>query len=81
MDKIEAPFSNEQVKSLNDYQQERIFHPFTCDRKSPECETKTNPDDILAEGVLIATTEGWVCPCGKYKQNWAHSFMTGIRLK
>lgn len=27
------------------------------------------------EGVLIPTTEGWVCPCGEWKQNWCHDFM------
>jgi DNA polymerase III delta prime subunit len=28
------------------------------------------------EGILIATTDGWVCPCGEYKQDWAHDFMS-----
>jgi hypothetical protein len=27
------------------------------------------------QGILIATNEGWVCPCGKYKQQWAHKLM------
>ncbi len=27
-------------------------------------------------GTLTATTEGWVCPCGKYKQDWAHKIMS-----
>jgi hypothetical protein len=27
------------------------------------------------DGVLIATLNGWVCPCGEYRQDWAHDFM------
>ena len=31
---------------------------------------------LESEGLLKATTEGWVCPCGKRPiQKWAHAFM------
>ncbi len=66
MEKITAPFTEEQVERLNKYQNERRFHPFTC------CSYGCKRED---EGILIATKDGWVCPCGKYKQDWAHDFM------
>lgn len=127
MEKITAPFTEEQVKNLNDYQKSGEFHPFTCcsDENSSSCKRRASGDlrwkkekeylakgidwlkqqikelndplynseilvdwqmaSVLAsrdipytdenEGVLVATTEGWVCPCGEYKQNWAHAFM------
>ena len=62
---IYAPFSDEQVLKLNEFQKSKKFHPFTCD-----CGR-----DREDKGILIATNEGWICPCGEYKQNWAHSFM------
>lgn len=71
-----SPWRDDQVKNLNDYQMKGVFHPFTCDRKSPECEVNITPRDYSKDGVLIATEEGWVCPCGKYSQKWAHDFMT-----
>lgn len=56
---VKAPFTPEQVKSLNDYQDSGVFHPFTC-----ECRAN-----------LIATEKGWICNCCNYTQNWAHDFM------
>lgn len=73
MEKLTTPFSNEQVENLNKFQQSGMFHPFTCCSagSAEKCERRNG----LSEGVLIATPEGWVCPCGEYKQNWAHDFM------
>lgn len=76
---IKAPFTDEQVKTLNEYQKCGMMHPFTCcsPEDIPEClRTKGGPH----EGLLVATTEGWVCPCGKYKQDWAHEFMADAKL-
>lgn len=83
---IYAPFSDEQVKNLNEYQKSGKFHPFTC--CSPEdikdCMRGVffaNENEINMEqneGLLTAKNEGWVCPCGKYTQNWAHKFMSEI---
>lgn len=75
-DKVNTPFSEEHVKKLNEYQNSGRFHPYTCDRKAETCEVHQEPRDYSKDGVLIATTEGWICPCGKYKQNWAHGFTT-----
>lgn len=69
-EKIYAPFTDEQVEALNTYQQETWGHSFTCCGFDGCRRSKR-----LDEGELIATNEGWVCPCGKYKQNWAHGFM------
>lgn len=68
MSKIFAPFTEEQVKNLNIYQ-DSWFHPFTCCGHNG-CKRREHND-----GILIATTEGWICPCGKYKQDWAHAGM------
>jgi hypothetical protein len=76
LNQIKVPFSDDQVAKLNEYQHDRFFHPFTCGggnvENDPDCERQNNK----GEGILIATNEGWVCPCGKYKQNWAHTFMS-----
>ena len=73
MEKIQTPFTASQVENLNKFQELGRFHPFTCCSSGPEdkCERRNG----TGEGILVATTEGWVCPCGNHKQNWAHSFM------
>jgi len=84
MDQVFAPFTPEQVEALNKYQKSGAFHPFTCGisslpvrsyKPNPNCEKSNN-----GEGILIATAEGWICPCGNYKQNWAHAFMADEKL-
>ena len=72
---IKTPFSSEQVKNLNKFQESGEFHPFTCDRSFEECEVNKVPRDFSKDGILIATEKGWVCPCGRYTQDWAHGFM------
>lgn len=74
MDRINAPFTDQEVENLNKYQQSGLFHPFTCggsDWGIEECERANG----TGEGLLTATSGGWVCPCGKYKQDWAWDFM------
>lgn len=61
-------FTEEQVKHLNEQQQSGKVHPYTCDRSSMNCQVRFNEGD----GILLATTDGWICPCGNYKQKWAH---------
>ena len=74
MEKINSPFSKDQVENLNHFQMSGIHHPFTCCSAGSEqnCERRNG----TGEGILKATEQGWICPCGEYKQNWAHSFMT-----
>lgn len=54
-------FTPEEVKSLNEYQRSKYWHPFTCG----------NGCDVN----LIASVEGWSCPGCEYTQDWAHDFM------
>lgn len=68
MDRIEAPFTDEQVDALNAFQKACQFHPFTCPGDHIVCEQHRE---------LIATNDGWVCHCGDYRQSWAHEFMAG----
>jgi hypothetical protein len=55
-----APWTDAQVKALNDFQHCGYMHPFTCGNDSE---------------TLIATNTGWECPKCNYKQDWAHDFM------
>lgn len=65
-DKIFAPFTQQQIEDLWEYQQFGYFHPFTCGKRDE------HPDQ---DDILIPTQGGWICPSCDYEQNWAHSFM------
>lgn len=47
-----APWSDEQVRSLNDYQVSGFMHEFTC----------------RCGEVLVAMPDGWTCDCGYTQQ-------------
>ncbi len=66
-DRVKAPFTNEQVERINKFQESNAFHPYTC--MGAYC------NRIPYGGRLIATNEGFVCPCGKYTQDWCNIFM------
>ena len=76
-------WSDEEVENLKEYQTSGAFHPYTCNRGFPECEVKTSKingvRDWSKDGVLIPTNEGFVCPCGKYKQTFAHDFTLSFK--
>lgn len=61
-DKVSAPWTDEQLARLQQYQETSCVHPFTC--------------PCSGESVLIPEKDGWICPrgCGR-KQTWAHTFM------
>lgn len=62
---VDAPWTDDQVASLNGYQTCGHMHPFTGTR-GPNGE----------ETVLIATKEGWIeKEGGPVVQRWAHPFM------
>jgi hypothetical protein len=63
-EQIQAPFTEDQVNSLNEYQPSGVFHPFTCG--GDKCRND-----------LVATKEGWVCPDPEcdYTQDWAWNWM------
>lgn len=59
------PWSEEEVKSLNDFQEAQPLHPFT-----------HSSDDGDDEELLIATSDGWRCPNHPdYDQDWAWPWM------
>jgi len=75
MAKVLAPWTADQVASLNAYQTAGYVHPFT-----------SNAGGVLGEGLnllnlgpkinLIATVEGWVVDIdGPVVQTWTHDFM------
>jgi ribosomal protein S27AE len=58
---IKAPFTEDQVASLNAYQKSEFVHPFTC---------------VCGDHIpLVATKDGWICNKCAYTQKWAHDFM------
>lgn len=61
-------FTEDEVKSLNEFQKSGIMHPFTCGKCSND---------------LIATTDGWKCEDEKcdYVQDWAHDWMKIFRME
>jgi len=66
---VNAPFSEDQVKSLNEYQTSGCFHEFTC-------------GNTKCRDALVASETGWKCPtCGFDDQKWAWSWMTDWRWK
>jgi hypothetical protein len=75
--KILAPWSNDQVDKLNEFQTCGRMHPFTCGSGHRSDMRHSAIADALNSdlGQLIATRQGWVCPACSYAQHWAHDFM------
>jgi len=66
---VRAPFTPEQVDSLNDFQETGVMHPFMCGRDG--CDSRGD------ELPLVAGPDGWHCldeRCG-YQQDWVHAWM------
>lgn len=63
-EKVVAPFTPDQVASLNGFQESGVFHPFTCGGEH-------------CRNDLVAKEDGWHCPASscEYEQDWAHDFM------
>jgi hypothetical protein len=68
--KAQAPFTEDQVKSISEFQESPYWHPFTCGNDS--CDHVT----------LGIARDGFFCPnCHNWKQDWAHSFMADYSWK
>ena len=65
---VRAPFTPDQVASLNGYQASGAFHEFTCGNEL--C-----PGTDGQDAALVATEGGWRCPACPYTQDWAHDSM------
>ena len=69
---IHAPFSADQVESLNAFQESEYVHPYTC--RSPACPAASwaDEDDWLP---MAADTDGLHCIDGcRRVQTWAHAW-------
>ncbi|MCL4525558.1 MAG: hypothetical protein M1492_03490 [Gammaproteobacteria bacterium] len=78
MNLIEAPWTAEQVETLNRLQRGEIFgHPYTCPNRTIMPHHNSGHDT----GCLLATKDGWVClDCG-YTQDWAYALsLEGVSL-
>lgn len=73
--KIFAPFTEEQVDKLLAWQENGMTVPYTC----CSYEGCAMPNE-LNNGILIPKTDGWICPCKKYTQDWAYVFMVRISI-
>jgi len=70
-------WSEDVVKTLNEYQTSGKFHPYTCG--TPDCgRTKLcvnwrgDQHEVFFRSELVATTNGWICPNCDYTQDWYH---------
>lgn len=75
---VNAPWTCEQVATLNRYQREAPMHPFTCGSNNRMDAAHTAHQKESGDrdyGLLVATPDGWACPACDYTQTWAHDFM------
>lgn len=82
MNRIEAPFTPDQVERLNLFQEKANgFHPFTCG-SAKRCVEQIKIGDgeksFEVSTTLVATERGWICPNCDYTQNWAWDTMLAI---
>jgi hypothetical protein len=68
----------EQLKDLNVMQSSYYSHPFTCcNANRSKCPKDPNNRD---QGCLIPTEDGFICPCGKYKQEYDKETFELVKL-
>jgi hypothetical protein len=82
--KVKAPWTAEQVKSLNGFQTESGMHPFTCGNNRTDAAHLAYAEQHGGDwGELVATPKGWVCPAPgcDYTQDWADEYMTSGRWR
>lgn len=60
--KIHAPFTADQIATLQARQSDETSHPYTCPGDWSECADNRS---------LTVTAAGMVCPCGHFTQTWA----------
>lgn len=70
MNRIIAPWTDDQVTSLNAFQADGRMHEFTCNW-GHHCLVRS----------LTATKDGWVCKGCPYKQAWAYDWMCNWEWK
>lgn len=65
---VKAPFTQQQAARMNAYQEMGIYHPYTCPQRGDGKHTTRN-------GVLLATTAGWICLDCPYVQETVHEYV------
>lgn len=76
-DRLSRPFTKEQVKALNEFQNNEWHHPFTCGGDRMDAAHRSYQAIHGGDfGQLVATEHGWVCPVCGYTQSFAYGFMT-----
>jgi hypothetical protein len=60
MKQIKAPFTQDQVNHINEFQESNIVHPFTCGNDG---------------SILFAHCAGLECSSCDYTQDWVHEGM------
>lgn len=76
---VVAPWDDDTVSALMEWQGNRIVHPYTCPRDHRDLVTGHID---RSEQKLEATDAGWICPsegCG-YTQRWAHAMSADRRM-
>lgn len=73
MNMVQAPWTDDQVSSLNCYQLCGPMHPFTCPNRG---DGRHRPIQLSGGGeadlgALLATAAGWRCLTCDYTQDWA----------
>jgi hypothetical protein len=68
-----APWTVDEVASLNGYQHSSAGHPFTCGN---DCCRGGHQNLASKYAPLRADTDGWHCDFCGYTQDWAYTFMT-----
>ncbi len=80
MEYVQAPFSQEQIDKINNYQSTCEDHKvLTCTGKIhvPKKGILTRTMDLCENGgTLIAHKDGLDCPCGRYTEDWVYKYMT-----
>lgn len=70
MNKIKAPWTEEQVRVLKWWQEDEPFHSYTCLNRG---------DGGHPEGSkLVPTTQGWICEYCSFTQEWAWFFLNRL---
>jgi len=64
--------TEEQIKGLENRQKCTMMHDYTCMGHNG-CIRSEN-----SNGTLIPTEDKWVCPCGKYTQEYDQSLIDSI---
>lgn len=80
-DRIEAPFSPQQIEAINRFQREcRTLHNYTCmgtlEPRSSDAHRRAAEEHGMGDpGSLVARADGLHCPGCGYSQTWCLAIM------